>query len=90
MEYGQNCRRRSHARPLPSIDPGAISNPDEEKKLRDPAHQDRLAGAIHAGVRRYFYDNPPPGSRVAGLAAAERSQALRQTAAQGEIPVAGT
>ena len=67
-----------------------ISNPDEEKKLRDAAHQDRLAGAIHAGVRRYFYDNPPPGSRVAALAAIERGQALRESVAQGGIPVAGT
>ena len=49
-----------------------------------------LAGAIHAGLRRYFYDNPPPGTRVAALAAIERGQALRQTVAQGEIPVAGT
>jgi N-acetylmuramoyl-L-alanine amidase len=72
------------------VETAYISNPDEERKLRDPAHQDRLAGAIHAGVRRYFYDNPPPGSRVAALSAAERGQALRQTVAQGEIPVAGT
>jgi len=72
------------------VETAYISNPDEEKKLRDPAHQDRLAGAIHAGVRRYFYDNPPPGTRVAGLAAAERGQAMRQTVAQGGIPVAGT
>ena len=72
------------------VETAYISNPDEERKLRDPGHQDRLAGAIHAGVRRYFYDNPPPGSRVAALAAVERGQALRQTVAQGEIPVAGT
>jgi N-acetylmuramoyl-L-alanine amidase len=72
------------------VETAFISNPDEEKKLRDPSHQDRLAGAIHAGVRRYFYDNPPPGTRVATLAAAERGQALRQAVAQGEIPVAGT
>ncbi|MBM4219677.1 MAG: AMIN domain-containing protein [Gammaproteobacteria bacterium] len=72
------------------VETAFISNPDEEKKLRDPGHQDRLAGAIHAGLRRYFYDHPPPGSRVASLAARERGQALRQTVAQGEIPVAGT
>ena len=72
------------------VETAFISNPDEERKLRDPAHQDRLAGAIHAGVRRYFYDNPPPGTRVAALAAAERGQALRRAVAQGEIPVAGT
>ena len=66
------------------VETAFISNPEEEKKLRDPAHQDRLAGAIHAGLRRYFYDNPPPGSRVAVLAAAERGQALRHVVTPGE------
>jgi N-acetylmuramoyl-L-alanine amidase len=66
------------------VETAFISNPDEEKRLRDPAHQDRLAGAIHAGLRRYFYDNPPPGSRVAVLAAAERGQALRHVVTPGE------
>jgi N-acetylmuramoyl-L-alanine amidase len=73
------------------VETAFISNPDEERKLRDPAHQDRLAGAIHAGVRRYFYDNPPPGSRVAVLAARERGQALRHVVSPGEtlVDVAG-
>lgn len=73
------------------VETAFISNPDEEKKLRDPAHQARLATAIHAGVRRYFYDNPPPGSRVAVLAARERGQALRHVVSPGEtlVDVAG-
>jgi len=73
------------------VETAFISNPDEERKLRDPAHQERLAGAIHAGVRRYFYDNPPPGSRVAILAARERGQALRHVVSPGEtlVDVAG-
>jgi N-acetylmuramoyl-L-alanine amidase len=66
------------------VETAFISNPDEERRLRDPAHQARLAGAIHAGVRRYFYDNPPPGSRVAILAARERGQALRHVVSPGE------
>jgi len=66
------------------IETAYISNPEEEKKLRDPSHQVRLATAIHAGVRRYFYDNPPPGTRVAQLAAAERGQPLRHVVAAGE------
>jgi N-acetylmuramoyl-L-alanine amidase len=66
------------------VETAYISNPDEERRLRDPAHQGKLAGAIHAGVRRYFYDNPPPGSRVATLAARERGQALRHVVAPGE------
>jgi N-acetylmuramoyl-L-alanine amidase len=73
------------------VETAFISNPDEEKKLKDPGHQDRLATAIHAGLRRYFYDNPPPGSRVAVLAAMERGQALRHVVSPGEtlIEVAG-
>jgi N-acetylmuramoyl-L-alanine amidase len=55
------------------VETAYISNPDEERRLRDPSHQSRLASAIHAGVRRYFYDNPPPGTRVAMLAARERA-----------------
>jgi N-acetylmuramoyl-L-alanine amidase len=66
------------------IETAYISNPQEEKKLRDPGHQARLATAIHAGVRRYFYDNPPPGTRVAQLAAAERGRPIRHVVAAGE------
>jgi len=66
------------------VETAFISNPEEERRLRDPAHQARLAAAIHAGVRRYFYDNPPPGSRVAILAARERGQALRHVVSPGE------
>lgn len=66
------------------IETAYISNPDEEKKLRDSGHQARLAAAIHAGVRGYFYDNPPPGTRVAQLAALERGRPLRHVVAAGE------
>ena len=73
------------------VETAFISNPDEERKLRDPAHQARLAEAIHGGIRRYFYDNPPPGSHVAVLAARERGQALRHVVSPGEtlVDVAG-
>ncbi len=73
------------------VETAFISNPDEERKLRDSGHQARLATAIHAGIRRYFYDNPPPGTRVAVLAARERGQALRHVVSPGEtlVDVAG-
>jgi len=73
------------------VETAFISNPEEERRLRDPAYQERLAGAIHSGVRRYFYDNPPPGSRVATLAARERGQSLRHIVSPGEtlVDVAG-
>ncbi len=66
------------------VETAFISNPEEERKLRDPGHQAELAGAIHAGVRRYFYDNPPPGSRIAVLAARASGQALRHVVSPGE------
>ena len=52
---------------MPSIlvETAFISNPAEEKRLRNQAHQGRLADAILAGVRNYFYMNAPPDTRIA-------------------------
>jgi N-acetylmuramoyl-L-alanine amidase len=52
---------------VPSIlvETNFISNPAEEKKLKDRNHQTRLASAILAGIRGYFYENPPPDTRIA-------------------------
>ncbi|SCY17130.1 N-acetylmuramoyl-L-alanine amidase [Nitrosospira sp. Nl5] len=46
---------------IPSIlvETAFISNPDEEKKLKNAAYQDKLAEAILAGIKRYFANNPP-------------------------------
>ena len=46
---------------IPSIlvETAFISNPDEEKKLKDTAYQDKLAEAILAGIKHYFANNPP-------------------------------
>jgi N-acetylmuramoyl-L-alanine amidase len=54
---------------IPSIlvETAFISNPGEEARLLDPKHQKRLAQAIHSGVRTYFWENPPPGTRFAQL-----------------------
>jgi N-acetylmuramoyl-L-alanine amidase len=51
------------------VETAYISNPQEEQRLRAPAHQAKLAAAIHQGVHDYFYANPPAGTRVAQLAA---------------------
>ena len=52
---------------MPSIlvETAFISNPSEEKRLRDKRHQGQLADSILAGVRNYFYSNPPPDTRIA-------------------------
>jgi N-acetylmuramoyl-L-alanine amidase len=52
------------------IESAYITNPGEERRLRDPRHQARLAEAILTGIRNYFRANPPPGSRLAALIAA--------------------
>ncbi|MBL8280033.1 MAG: N-acetylmuramoyl-L-alanine amidase [Pelomonas sp.] len=46
---------------IPSIlvETAFISNPEEEKKLRDPDYQDQLVDALATGIARYFAKNPP-------------------------------
>jgi len=46
---------------IPSIlvETAFISNPDEERKLKNAAYQDKLAEAMLAGIKRYFANNPP-------------------------------
>jgi len=56
------------------VETAYISNPEEEQRLRSPAHQAKLAAAIHQGVHDYFYANPPAGTRVSELAAAAGSR----------------
>jgi N-acetylmuramoyl-L-alanine amidase len=49
------------------VETAYITNPGEEKRLRDEKYQARLAEAILAGLRNYFHENPPPGTRLAAL-----------------------
>ncbi|RZJ04037.1 MAG: N-acetylmuramoyl-L-alanine amidase, partial [Rubrivivax sp.] len=46
---------------IPSIlvETAFISNPEEEKKLKDPDYQDKLVDALASGIARYFAKNPP-------------------------------
>jgi N-acetylmuramoyl-L-alanine amidase len=65
------------------VETAFISNATDERRLRDTAHQQRIADAIHSGVRSYFYDKPPPGTRIAALVAARRGGAMEtQTLAE--------
>ncbi len=52
---------------IPSImvETAFISNPDEERKLKDGAHQRALARAIMRGIGRYFDRNAPAGTLLA-------------------------
>jgi N-acetylmuramoyl-L-alanine amidase len=52
---------------VPSIlvETAFISNPAEEAKLKSETHRAKLANAILAGIRSYFYTNPPPDTQIA-------------------------
>jgi N-acetylmuramoyl-L-alanine amidase len=71
---------------MPSIlvETGFISNPGEEKKLRDKAYQGRLANAILAGVRDYFYTNPPPDTQIAMDLKRQPARQVRYVVARGD------
>ena len=71
---------------MPSIlvETGFISNPTEERNLRSRAYQNRLADAILAGARTYFYENPPPDTRIAMLARQEPVRQVRHVITRGD------
>lgn len=52
---------------VPSIlvETAFISNPSEESKLKSESHRAKLANAILAGIRTYFYLHPPPDTQLA-------------------------
>ena len=47
------------------VETAYISNRSEELRLRNPRQQANLADAIFGGVRSYFEQNPPAGTRFA-------------------------
>lgn len=47
------------------VETGFISNPGEERRLRDPGYQGQLARAIFKGIDAHFNQNPPPSSLLA-------------------------
>jgi len=55
---------KSPAIPSMLVETAYISNPTEERRLRSPDQQMRLADAIASGVRSYFLQNPPDGTRI--------------------------
>jgi len=71
---------------LPSIlvETAFISNPTEENNLRDKGHQARLANAILAGVRHYFYTNPPPDTQIAMDLRRQPASQVRYVVARGD------
>ncbi len=66
---------RTSDMPAMLVETAFISNPDEERRLNDPAYQRRVAGAVLDGVHTYFSRQPPPGTLFAARAQAEMEAA---------------
>lgn len=62
---------RSSDMPAMLVETAFISNPEEERRLRDPAFQRKVAGAVLDGINTFFTRQPPPGTMYAARAAAE-------------------
>lgn len=71
---------------MPSIliETGFISNPNEEQRLRSRSHQVRIADAVLAGIRTYFYENPPPDTRIAMDIRREPVRQVRHVISRGD------
>ncbi|MGB5200124.1 MAG: N-acetylmuramoyl-L-alanine amidase, partial [Sedimenticolaceae bacterium] len=62
------------------VETGFISNPKEERNLRDPEHQERMATAIMKGIEAFFNEAPPPGT----LLAERQGRILKHVIAKGD------
>ncbi len=60
---------RTSDMPAMLVETAFLSNPEEEKRLVDPAFQSRVARAVLDGVNTYFTSQPPPGTLFAARAA---------------------
>ena len=71
---------------MPSIlvETGFLTNPSDEKRLRNKDYRARLSNAILAGVRSYFYTNPPPGTQIAMDLKRSPTREVRHVVARGD------
>jgi N-acetylmuramoyl-L-alanine amidase len=65
------------------VETAYISNPAEERRLRNPTQQAALAAAIFTGLRSYFAGNPPSGTHFALLRGAHAPAQLAGLGAPG-------
>jgi len=66
---------RTSDMPAMLVETAFISNPDEERRLMDPAYQRKIAAAVLDGVDTFFTRQPPPGTLYAARAQAEMDAA---------------
>jgi N-acetylmuramoyl-L-alanine amidase len=76
--------------PAMLVETGFISNPDEEKRLFDPAHQRKVAAAVLGGIQAYFTRQPPPGTLFAARAKAAEGTVVASAAAASASVTGGS
>ncbi|MCW0217726.1 MAG: N-acetylmuramoyl-L-alanine amidase, partial [Prosthecobacter sp.] len=66
---------------IPSIliETGFISNPREEANLNNPRYQARLTQSIFQGLKHYFMEYPPHGTKIEALAGSRENLAINRT-----------
>lgn len=69
--------------PAMLVETAFISNAEEERRLKDPAYQRKVASAVLDGVNTYFTRQPPPGTLFAARAQAEAEAQSRRVATGG-------
>ena len=75
---------KAHDVPSILVETAYISNPQEERLLKSPAHQQKVAQALLAGVRAYFYRNPPRGTLIAQRVRAGEAPRQQYVARRGD------
>ena len=80
---------------IPSVlvETGFITNPREEKNLTNSYYQTQLSGAIFEGIKRYFWEYPPQGTRLevmsgANLHVVQKGESLPSIAVHYGVTVA--
>jgi len=74
---------RTSDMPSMLVETAFISNPEEERRLNDPAFVRKIAGAVVDGVNTYFTRQPPPGTYYAARAKATEVASAGAAAAGG-------
>ncbi len=71
---------------VPSIfvEAAFISNPEEERRLTDSRHQQRMANAIYAGIHQYFTAHAAQGTRFAESRQTGRQAMLTHVISNGD------
>ena len=75
---------KAHDIPSILVETAFISNSRDEGLLKTGAYQQKLADAILAGIRTYFYRNPPGGTRIAQLVEAGEMPERQYIARRGD------